>query len=140
MDFQFDATAVVRWLKYLNVVDEHSRVCLAIRMGRLRKANAVVAVFKELISLYPPPAFICSDNVPEFIAHALKRWSANSGTTTAYIEPGSPWQNGFVESFNSRFMDELLNTELFIWGCPNTVDRSHGSTGVCVRVFTNCCS
>ena len=67
---------------------------------------------EELTSLYPAPAFIRSDNGPEFIAHALKRWSENSGTTTAYIEPGSPWQNGFAESFNSRFRDEFLNTEL----------------------------
>jgi len=64
-------------------------------------------------SLYPAPALIRSDNWPEFIAHALKHWSENSGTTTAYIEPGSPWQNGFAESFNSRFRDEFLNTELF---------------------------
>jgi putative transposase len=82
-------------------------------VGRRCKAKDVVAVLEELNSLYPAPAFIRSDNGPEFIAHALKRWSENSGTTTAYIEPGSPWQNGFAESFNSRFRDEFLNTELF---------------------------
>jgi transposase InsO family protein len=73
----------------------------------------VVAVLEELTSLYPAPALIRGDNGPEFIAHALKRWSEASGSTTAYIEPGSPWQNGFAESFNSRFRDEFLNTELF---------------------------
>ena len=67
----------------------------------------------ELTSLYPAPAFIRSDNGPEFIAHALRTWCKNSGTTTAYIVPGSPWQNGYAESFNSRFRDEFLNTELF---------------------------
>jgi putative transposase len=113
MDFQFDATADGRQLKFLNVIDEHSRLCLAIRVGRRCKANGVVAVLEELTSLYPPPAFIRSDIGPEFIAHALKRWIEASGTTTAYIEPGSPWQNGFAESFNSRFRDEFLNTELF---------------------------
>ena len=66
-----------------------------------------------LTNLYPAPAFICSDNGPEFIAHALRTWCKNSGTTTASIEPGSPWQNGYAESFNSRFRDEFLNTELF---------------------------
>jgi len=77
------------------------------------KSKAVVALLEQLTSLYPAPAFFRSDNGPEFIAHALKRWSDNSGTTTAYIEPGSPWQNGFTESFNSRFRDEFLNTERF---------------------------
>ena len=70
-------------------------------------------MLEELTSLYPAPAFIRSDNGPEFIAHVLRTWCKNSGTTTAYIEPGSPWQNGYAESFNSRFRDEFLNTELF---------------------------
>jgi len=64
-------------------------------------------------SLYPAPTFIRSDNGPEFIAHALRRWHKDSGTTTACIEPGSSWRNGFGESDNSRFRDEFLNTELF---------------------------
>ncbi len=68
---------------------------------------------EDLTSHYPAPVFIRSDNGPEFIAHALRCWCASSGTTTAYIKPGSPWQNGFAESFNSRFRDEFLNTELF---------------------------
>jgi transposase InsO family protein len=113
MDFQFDATADGRRLKFLNVIDEHSRLCLAIRVGRRCKAKDVVAVLEDLTSLYPAPTYIRSDNGPEFIAHALRRWAENSTTTTAYIEPGSPWQNGFAESFNSRFRDEFLNTELF---------------------------
>jgi len=67
-----------------------------------------------LTSLYPAPAFIRCDNGPEFIAQALRGWFETSGTTsTAYIEPGSPWKNSFAESFNGRFRDEFLNTELF---------------------------
>ena len=88
MDFQFDATADGRRLKFLNVIDEHSRLCLAIRVGRRCKSKEVVAVLEELTSLYPAPALNRSDNGPEFIANALERWSENSGTTTAYIEPG----------------------------------------------------
>jgi len=113
MDFQFDATADGRRLKFLNVIDEHSRLCLAIRVGRRCRAEEVVAVLEELTSLYPAPAFIRSDNGPEFIAQALRNWCEASGTATAYIEPGSPWENGFAESFNGRFRDVFLNAELF---------------------------
>jgi transposase InsO family protein len=74
----------------------------------------VVAVLEGLTSLYPAPAFIRSDNGPEFIAQALRDWcKASTTTSTAYIEPGSPWENGLAESFNGRFRDEFLNTELF---------------------------
>ena len=114
MDFQFDATADGRRLKFLNVIDEHSRLCLAIRVGRRCKAKDVVAVLEELTSLYPAPAFIRSDNGPEFLFQALRDWcEASTTTSTAYIAPGSPWENGFAESFNGRFRDEFLNTELF---------------------------
>ena len=114
IDFQFDATADGRRLKFLNVIDEHRRLCLAIRVGRLCKAQDVVAVLEELTSVYPAPAFIRSDNGPEFIAQALRDWYAVSTTTSrAYIAPGSAWENGFAESFNGRFRDECLNTELF---------------------------
>ena len=95
------------------MIDEHSRLCLAIRVGRRCKAKDVVAVLEELTSHYPAPAFIRSDNGPEFIAHALWLWCQSSATATASIKPGSPWQNGFVGSFNSRFRDAFLNIELF---------------------------
>jgi putative transposase len=72
-----------------------------------------VAVLEELTSPYPAPTFIRSDNGPEFIAQALRRWCSNSGTARVYIEPGAPWQNGCTESFNGRARDEFLNTELF---------------------------
>ncbi len=72
------------------MIDEHSRLCLSIRVGRRCKAKDVVAVLEELTSLYPAPAYNLSDNGPEFIAHALRRWAESSTTTAAYIEPGSP--------------------------------------------------
>ena len=100
--FQFDATVDGRQLKFLNVIDEDSRFCLAIRVGRRCKAKDVVAMLKELARLYPAPAFIRSDNGPEFIAHALRRWHNSSGTGMADIEPGSPWKNGFTESYLLR--------------------------------------
>jgi transposase InsO family protein len=114
MVFQFDATADGRRLKFLNAIDEHTRFCLATRVGRRCKAKDVVAVLEELTSLYPSPSFIRSGNRPEFIAQVLWVWCEASDTTsTAYIEPGSPWENGFAESFNGRFRDEFLNIELF---------------------------
>lgn len=96
MDFQFNATADGRRLKVLNVIDEHSRLCLAIRVGRRCKTKDVVAVLEDLTSLYPAPAFNRSDNGPEFMAQALRDWcEASTSTSTAYIEPGAPWENGF---------------------------------------------
>ena len=113
MDFQFDATADGRRLKFLNVIDEHSRLCLAIRVGRRCRAAEVIDTIEELLKLYPPPTHLRMDNGPEFIANALQEWCVGSGCNTAYIPPGSPWENPFVESFNSRFRDEFLNIELF---------------------------
>lgn len=97
MDIQFDASADGRRLKFLNVNDEHSRLCLAIRVARrYNKAKDVVAVLEELTSLYLAPAYHRSDNGTEFIAQALRGWCEASGTTTtACIEPGSPWENDF---------------------------------------------
>ena len=90
IDFQFDATADGRRLKFLNVIDEHSRLCLALRVGRRCKAKEVL---EDLTSVYQATAFIRSDNGPEFIAQALRNWCEASNTTsTAYIAPGSPWK------------------------------------------------
>jgi transposase InsO family protein len=103
MDVQFDATADGRRLKFLNVIDEHSRFCLAIRVGRRCKAKDVVAVLEELTSLYPAPAFIRSDNGPEFIAQALRDWcEASTTTSTAYIAPGSPWERSKISGVVCR--------------------------------------
>ena len=114
VDFQFGATADGRRLKFLIMIDEHSRLGLAIRVGRRCQAKVVVAVREELTSLYLAPTYIRSDNRPEFIAQALLEWCEASATIqTTYIEPGSPWENGCAESFNGQFRVEVLNTELF---------------------------
>jgi len=106
IDFQFDQTMDGRTLKYHNVIDEYSRLCLAIRVGRRCKAAEMIDTIEELLKLYPPPIHLRMDYTPLFIAHALRRWSKKSKTIMLYIEPGSPWQKGFTESLNSRFRDE----------------------------------
>jgi putative transposase len=113
IDFQFDQTMDGRMLKFLNVIDEYSRVCLAIRVDRRCRAVEVIDTIEDLLKLYPPPTHLRMDNGPEFIAHALQEWCTGNGSVTAYIPPGSPWENPFVESFNGRFRDEFLNIELF---------------------------
>jgi len=114
MDFQLDATADGRRLKFLNLIDEHSRLCLAIRVGRRRQGQGRSGGLGGAHLPLPGPAFIRSDNVPELIAQALRNWcEASTSTRTAYIAPGPPWKNGLAESFNGRFRDEFLNTELF---------------------------
>ena len=113
IDFQFDQTMDGRRLKFLNIVDEYSRLCLAIHVGRRCKAVNVIETIKELLRRYSAPTHLRMDNGPEFIAHGLQEWCTGSGSGTAYIEPGSPWENPFVESFNGRFRDEFLNIELF---------------------------
>ena len=113
IDFQFDQTMNGRNLKFLNVVEEFSRVCLAIRVGRRCKAVDVIDTIEELLKQHPAPTHLRMDNGPEFIAHALQEWCTGSGTGVAYIPPGSPWENPFVESFNGRLRDEFLNIELF---------------------------
>ena len=114
IDFQFDQTMDGRTLKFLNVIDEFSRVYLAIRVGRRCKAVDVIDTIEELLKLYPPPTYLQGmDNGPEFIAHALQEWCTGNGSATASLPPGSPWENPFMESFNGRFRDEFLNIELF---------------------------
>ncbi len=110
IDFQFDQTMDGHTLKFLNVVDDFSRVCLAIRVGRRCSCRAfeVIDTIEELLKLYPAPTHLRMDNGPEFIAHALQEWCTGNGSATAYIPPGSPWENPFVESFNSRLRDEYL--------------------------------
>jgi putative transposase len=113
IDFQFDQTMDGCTLKFLNVVDEYSRVCLANRVGRRYQAVDLIDTIEELFRRYPLPTHLRSDNGPEFIAHTLQEWCTGSGSGTAYIEPGSPWKNPFVESFNGRFRDGFLKIELF---------------------------
>ena len=97
----------------MNILDEFSRECLAIKVDRKLNSMNVIDALTDLFIMRGPPAFIRSDNGPEFIAQTVRNWIAAVGAKTAYIEPGSPWENGYCESFNGRFRDELLNGEIF---------------------------
>jgi transposase InsO family protein len=97
----------------LNILDEFSRECLAIKVDRRLNSADVIDALSDLFILRGVPAFIRSDNGPEFVAQAVQDWIAAVGAQTAYIEPGSPWENGYCESFNDQFRDELLNGEIF---------------------------
>jgi transposase InsO family protein len=112
-DFIEDRTADGRRLKLLPIVDEFTRECLSIEVERSLTAQEVVATLQYLFELRGAPAFVRSDNGPEFIARAVPDWLRESQVGTLYIEPGSPWQNPYSESFNSRLRDELLNREVF---------------------------
>ncbi len=113
VDFQFDETTDGRRLKLLNIVDECSREALAMRVGRRCDADDVVAQIERLVAERGAPKWLRMDNGPELLAWALREWCRFSGTGTCYIDPGSPWQNPYIESFNGRVRDELLNTEEF---------------------------
>ena len=112
-DFVQDRTADGRVYRTLNIIDEYTREALMIRVDRKLNSTDVLDALTDLFILRGPPEYIRSDNGPEFIAQKVRDWIAAVGATTAFIEPGSPWENGYVESFNARFRDELLNGELF---------------------------
>jgi transposase InsO family protein len=112
-DFIEDRTADGRKLKLLPIIDEFTRECLTIEVERSMTAREVVATLEYLFELRGAPQFLRSDNGPEFIAQAVRQWLQESMVGTLYIEPGSPWENPYSESFNSRFRDELLNREVF---------------------------
>jgi putative transposase len=112
-DFVMDLTEEGRRLKMMPVVDEYSRECLSIDVERSITAEDVVATLTSLFLSRGGPAYIRSDNGPEFIAKAVKQWLQASEVETLYIEPGSPWENAYSETFISRFSDELLKREVF---------------------------
>jgi len=112
-DFVSDRTHDGRAFRMLCVIDEFTRESLAIRVARKLKAIDVIDVLADLFMLRGIPTHIRSDNGPEFVATALREWIAAVGAKTAYIEPGSPWENGYCESFNGKLRDELLNGEIF---------------------------
>ena len=112
-DFAMDATQDGRRLKMMPVVDEYSRECLALEVERSITSEEVVKTLDRLFAERGAPRFIRSDNGPEFIAQAVKRWLAASGVETLYIEPGAPWENAYSETFISRMRDELLDREEF---------------------------
>lgn len=112
-DFVHHRTDNGRAFRMLNILDEYSRECLAIRIKRKLNSTDVIDTLTDLFILRGVPNYIRSDNGPEFVAEAVRKWIAAVGAQTAYIEPGSPWENGYVESFNARLRDELLNGEIF---------------------------
>ena len=112
-DFVEDRTRDGRKLRMLNVVDEFTRECLCIRVGRKLGSADVIDVLTDLFIARGTPGYIRSDNGPEFVAVAVQGWITGLGAKTAFIEPGSPWKNGYVESFNGKLRDELLNMEVF---------------------------
>jgi transposase InsO family protein len=112
-DFVEDRTSDGRKYRMLNIVDEFTRECLAIKVARKLNSMNVIETLADLFLLRGVPAHVRSDQGPEFIAEAVKGWISAVGARTAYIERGSPWENGYVESFNGRLRDELLNGEIF---------------------------
>jgi transposase InsO family protein len=110
-DFIADATVRGGALRTLSVLDEFTRECHVLKADRALKSGDVITLVQGAIAQHGAPDHIRSDNGPEFIAKELQRWLAANKIKTLYIEPGSPWQNGFVESFHSRFRDECLNRE-----------------------------
>jgi putative transposase len=139
-DFVSDRTHDGRAFRMLCVIDEFTRESLAIRVARKLKATDVIDVLADLFILRGVPTHIRSDNGPEFVATALREWIAAVGAKTAYIEPGSPWENGYCESFNGKLRDELLNGEIFytlneakivieVWRRHYNTVRPHSSLG-----------
>lgn len=139
-DFVEDRTHDGRKYRMLNVIDEFTHECLAIRIDRRLKAIDVIDVLSDLFILRGVPEHVRSDNGPEFVAKAVQEWIGAVGAKTAYIAPGSPWENGFIESFNARLRDELLDGEIFYtlaeakivvesWRRHFNTVRPHGSLG-----------
>lgn len=139
-DFVHHRTHDGRAFRTLNILDEYTRESLAIRVRRKLSSVDVIDVLTDLFIMRGPPAYIRSDNGPEFVAEAVRRWIAAVGAQTAFIEPGSPWENGYIESFNARLRDELLNGEIFYslaeakiviesWRRHYNTKRPHSSLG-----------
>lgn len=112
-DFVTDRTSNGKAFRLLTILDEHTRECLAIKVGRKLTSYDVIDQLSELMVRRGTPDFIRSDNGPEFTAEVIRGWLSRLGVKTLFIEPGSPWENGYIESFNGRLRDELLNGEVF---------------------------
>jgi putative transposase len=138
MDFQFDTTADGRTIKMLNVIDEYTREALAIDVDRAINADGVVEVLDRLALQHGAPHYVRFDNGPEFVAHAVSDWCRFNDAGSLFIDPGSPWQNAWIESFNGRLRDELLNSWRFDsllearviiedWRCDYNANRPHSA-------------
>ena len=139
-DFIFDRTDNGGTLKMRTLLDEYTRQCLAIQVERQITAAQVLAVLEKAMIQYGVPGYIRSDNGPEFIAAQVQQWLSEHHIKTIYIDPGSPWQNGYIESFHSRFRDECLNREWLLnlrearvviedWRQHYNTDRPHSRLG-----------
>ena len=139
-DFVFDQTEDARQLKCLTVVDEFTRQGLAIRVNRSLTAGDVIRILEELFREYGRPACLRSDNGPELVSAAVQKWLKEKHVDTHYIDPGSPWQNAYNESFNSIFRTTCLDRWLFCsmiearvvidhWLDEYNTVRPHGSLG-----------
>ena len=112
-DFVFERTSDGKAMRMLNIIDEYSRECLVIHVDRQINSSEVLYKLSELFISHGIPDYIRSDNGSEFTAVAIRKWLQRIGVKTLYIEPGSPWENGYIESFNGKLRDELLNGEIF---------------------------
>lgn len=139
-DFVFDHTTSGSTLKWLSIVDEYTRECLALKVDRSITSEDVIDTLAELFAMRGVPRHIRSDNGPEFIARAIQRWTNQLSIEALYVEPGSPWENGYAESFHSRLRDEFLAVEVFeslaaarkltaTWRNDYNHYRPHGSLG-----------
>lgn len=139
-DFVFDRTTSGGTLKWLSIVDEYTRECLALKVDRGITSEDVIDTLAELFAARGVPQRIRSDNGPEFIAHAIGRWLQQVDVETLYVAPGSPWENGYAESFHSRLRDEFLASEVFenlpaarklsvVWKEDYNHQRPHSSLG-----------
>ena len=139
-DFVFDACANGQKLKCLTLIDEWTRECLAILPAARIRSAEVIDTLSQLFAIHGSPAFIRSDNGPEFSAAKVQQWLSKKQIKTIYIDPGSPWKNGSIESFHSRFRDECLGREMFLnlrqarvvisaWQLHYNKERPHGRLG-----------
>jgi len=112
-DFVTDRTSDGRPIRILNIIDEHTRECLLMHVARKITAYNVLDHLADLFIMRGTPEYIRSDNGPEFVAQVLRAWLERLGVQTLFIEPGSPWENGYIESFNGKLRYELLNGEIF---------------------------
>jgi len=139
-DFVSTMTHDGRTLRLLVLIDEYTRECLAIRVARRLGSNEVIETLAEVMLWRGIPEHIRSDNGPEFVAKELRKWLSRVGTGPLYIEPGSPWENGYCESFNGKLRDECLNGEIFYsmreaqvviekWHAEYNTRRPHSALG-----------
>lgn len=139
-DFMAIRTSDGRAVRLLNIIDEYTRECLSIRVARHITSDDVLEELSSLFIIRGIPQHIRSDNGTEFTAQAVRQWLSNIGVKTLFIEPGSPWENGYVESFNGKLRDAVLDREIFttlmearvlieVWRREYNEIRPHSSLG-----------